>query len=61
MQVRILSVVPAVDPKTVELPDGVDLDAVCEALRRAGARFAYLHGSRASGSHRPDSDLDVAA
>jgi uncharacterized protein len=30
-------------------------------LRRAGARFAYLYGSRASGSHRPESDIDVAA
>ncbi len=30
-------------------------------LRRAGARFAYLHGSRARGQHRPDSDVDIAA
>ena len=30
-------------------------------LRAAGASFAYLHGSRASGTARPDSDLDVAA
>ena len=30
-------------------------------LRAAGARFAYLHGSRAAGRHRPDSDIDVAA
>src|SRR5579863_7963668 len=30
-------------------------------LRKAGARFAYLHGSRARGQHRPDSDIDVAA
>ncbi len=30
-------------------------------LRRAGARFALLHGSRVTGSHRPGSDLDVAA
>jgi len=30
-------------------------------LRRAGARFAYLYGSRASGSHRPESDVDIAA
>jgi hypothetical protein len=29
-------------------------------LRKAGARFAYLHGSRASGQHRPDSDIDTA-
>ncbi|UER54515.1 nucleotidyltransferase domain-containing protein [Kineosporiaceae bacterium SCSIO 59966] len=29
-------------------------------LRAAGARFAFVHGSRARGDHRPDSDLDVA-
>jgi predicted nucleotidyltransferase len=31
------------------------------ALRRAGARFAFLHGSRARGTARPHSDVDVAA
>lgn len=30
-------------------------------LRQAGARFAYLHGSRATGQSRADSDLDIAA
>ena len=30
-------------------------------LRRAGARFAYLHGSRATGMQRPGSDIDIAA
>jgi predicted nucleotidyltransferase len=30
-------------------------------LRQAGARFAYLHGSRAAGRHRDDSDIDIAA
>jgi uncharacterized protein len=30
-------------------------------LRNTGARFAYLHGSRASGQYRPDSDIDIAA
>jgi len=33
---------------------------VVEALRAAGARFGFVHGSRAAGTHRPDSDLDVA-
>ena len=31
------------------------------ALRQAGARFAYLHGSRATGRQRPGSDIDIAA
>ena len=35
--------------------------ALVEALRRAGAKFAFLHGSRAQGKARADSDLDVAA
>ena len=30
-------------------------------LRRAGARFAFLHGSRVTGAARPGSDVDVAA
>lgn len=30
-------------------------------LRAAGASFGYVHGSRAAGTDRPDSDLDVAA
>ena len=34
---------------------------VVEALRSAGAVFAFVHGSRASGTARPDSDLDIAA
>ena len=39
----------------------VELASVCDALRLAGAQFAYLHGSQASGTARPDSDIDVAA
>jgi predicted nucleotidyltransferase len=39
----------------------VDAEAVSAALRRAGAVFAFVHGSRAAGTHRHDSDLDVAA
>ncbi len=38
-----------------------DETAVATALRAAGARFAFVHGSRAAGTARPDSDLDVAA
>ena len=34
---------------------------VADALRSAGARFALVHGSRAGGRPRPDSDLDVGA
>lgn len=40
--------------------EAVTAEAVAE-LRRAGARFAYLHGSRASGLSRADSDIDIAA
>ena len=36
-------------------------EATVRALRDAGARFGLLHGSRARGTHRPDSDVDVAA
>ena len=40
----------------------MDEDAVVEALRRAGARFALVHGSRAEGDRaRSDSDLDIGA
>ncbi|KJE20827.1 hypothetical protein FF36_04875 [Frankia torreyi] len=35
-------------------------DAVA-VLRQAGAQFAYLHGSRAVGCQRADSDIDIAA
>ncbi len=35
--------------------------ALVTALRAAGARFAWVHGSRAVGCARPDSDVDVAA
>jgi predicted nucleotidyltransferase len=34
---------------------------VVAVLREAGAAFALVFGSRARGSQRPDSDLDVAA
>jgi len=38
----------------------VDLDALRAALRRHGVAVAYLFGSRAEGTARPDSDHDVA-
>jgi hypothetical protein len=38
-----------------------DRQAVVTALRRAGARFAFVHGSHVAGNARPESDLDVAA
>lgn len=43
-----------------ELPAALR-DDVVSTLRGAGARFGFLHGSRAAGTHRPASDVDVAA
>jgi predicted nucleotidyltransferase len=35
---------------------------IAAALRHAGARFAFIHGSRTTGeTARPESDLDIAA
>lgn len=34
---------------------------IIDALRRAGAVFALLHGSRVTGQSQADSDVDVAA
>ncbi len=45
---------------TAAVPDALRAETI-DALRAAGARFALLHGSRVTGTHRPDSDLDVAA
>lgn len=43
----------------VQIPDESE---VASALRYAGARFAFVHGSRAQvGAARSDSDLDAAA
>ena len=39
----------------------VDEKQVVAALRAAGARFAYVFGSRVDGTPRADSDLDVGA
>lgn len=36
-------------------------DILVAALRAAGARFAFVHGSRAAGKDRPGSDIDIAA
>lgn len=36
-------------------------DKIIDALRRAGAAFALLHGSRVSGRAQVNSDVDVAA
>jgi uncharacterized protein len=40
--------------------EAVIADAVA-VLRQAGARFAYLHGSRVTGRQRANSDIDIAA
>lgn len=37
------------------------LDEAVALLRAAGARFVFLHGSRAKGTERARSDVDVAA
>ena len=40
--------------------EAVTTEAVA-VLRQPRARFAYLHGSRATGQNRADSDIDIAA
>lgn len=50
--------------QTGEMDEARAAEAMAESaavLRHAGARFAYLHGSRVSGQYRPDSDIDIAA
>ncbi len=37
------------------------LDEAIARLRAREAQFAYLHGSQAAGTARPDSDIDLAA
>ena len=39
----------------------MDPQSTEQILREAGARFAFVLGSRRRGDHRPDSDLDGAA
>lgn len=41
--------------------DRATVERLRAVLRNAGAMFAFVHGSRASGGHRADSDLDIAA
>lgn len=48
------------DNRTVDHVDPRIAEAV-EALRRHGAVFAYVHGSRADGTAGPGSDVDIAA
>lgn len=43
------------------IDDAAQQEQVVAALRSAGAVFGFVHGSRARGTDRPDSDLDVAA
>lgn len=38
-----------------------DADEVVGILRRSGAGFAFVHGSRVDGTARADSDVDIAA
>ncbi len=45
---------------TVAVPEDLVTEIVA-VLRGAGARFGLLHGSRAAGSPRADSDVDIAA
>lgn len=41
--------------------DPMVLEDALARLRDQGAVFAYLHGSQANGTARPDSDIDLAA
>jgi len=52
--------VPALPCQDVAMDEELARAAVA-ALRAAGARFAYLHGSRATGTAREGSDTDLAA
>ncbi len=43
------------------VPADVLIEGAVGRLRRSGARFAFLHGSRATGAARHGSDVDLAA
>ncbi len=45
---------------SADVPDALSTE-VADLLRKAGASFGFLHGSRVHGGARADSDLDVAA
>ena len=51
------------DEASVPHNDRVEFDegAVVAGLRTSGAKFAFVHGSRATGNAWPHSDLDVGA
>jgi uncharacterized protein len=49
------------DGGAVSALDRLDQDRIVTVLRRHGARFAFVHGSRASGTATPTSDIDLAA
>jgi uncharacterized protein len=44
----------------VDGPQRIGTEQLVELLRQHGVRFAFLHGSRVTGSPRADSDVDVA-
>lgn len=49
------------DDEHVDEPNVPAASRIVRALRESGARFAFLHGSRARGEARVGSDIDVAA
>lgn len=51
----------AVGTPMLAVMDGGHREEIVAVLRAAGAGFGFLHGSRAQGTHRLDSDVDVAA
>ena len=59
---RVAAVVPDGDGTITPMADVATHTAeAIEVLRRHGAEFGYLHGSRATDTARPTSDIDIAA